>query len=95
MLEAIFNKSLEEFFENDATNIVNDVSVRSLCARLASILEKFTRQHDEFKNYFADVEYNRKQNGEIKTILEGDFKVINITCDLILHSRGTVLSMII
>ncbi|MDY4348487.1 hypothetical protein [Pectobacterium brasiliense] len=38
--------------------------------------------------YFADVEYNRKQNGKVKTIMDGDFNIVRINCDLILHSRG-------
>lgn len=88
ILEEIFNQSLEEFFRLEADNIVNGVSERNLCARLAVILEKFTREHKKYKNYFADTEYNRKQNGEIKTIFKGKSKVVKITCDLILHSRG-------
>ena len=38
-------------------------------------------------NYHVDVEYNRNQ-GRIKTIIADDFSIVNITCDLIVHSRG-------
>lgn len=43
---------------------------------------------DGFTGYYADVEYNRKQNGEVKTIINENAKVIRITADLIVHSRG-------
>lgn len=34
-----------------------------------------------------DVEYNRNA-GHIKSIINEEIKVIHITCDLIIHSRG-------
>ena len=40
-------------------------------------------------NYFADPEYNRKQNGEIKTIMDENETIIQISSDLLIHSRGT------
>lgn len=43
-------------------------------------------------NYFADTEYNRKQNGAVKTILDGQMKVVPINCDLLLHSRGQIVA---
>jgi hypothetical protein len=43
-------------------------------------------------DYFVDAEYNRKQEGQLKTILNNQQRVINITCDLILHSRGRSIS---
>jgi hypothetical protein len=43
------------------------------------------------RGYFADPEYNRKQHGHVKTILSANMEVINITCDLIVHSRGRVI----
>ena len=39
-------------------------------------------------SYYADLEYNRKQGGRIKTILDDDMEVVTINCDIILHSRG-------
>lgn len=38
--------------------------------------------------YFADAEYNRKQNGQIKTIIDENMEEVKVQCDLILHSRG-------
>ncbi|HEX8301302.1 hypothetical protein [Sphingomonas sp.] len=43
-----------------------------------------------FGQYRADTEYNRKQGGQVKTILDEAMHVVRITCDLILHSRGRV-----
>lgn len=42
----------------------------------------------EFKEYYVDVEYNRNEN-KLKTIRNGNYEIIAITCDLIIHSRGT------
>jgi hypothetical protein len=43
----------------------------------------------EFNNYFTDVEYNRNE-GRVKTIIDEDFEILDITCDLIVHSRGSM-----
>ncbi|MEI7184930.1 hypothetical protein WCT96_16495 [Pectobacterium carotovorum] len=87
MLDDIFFKALETFFAKERSNISNGVSERNLCARLARYIESEAEEIG-LNGYYADVEYNRKQNGEVKTIIDGDFKVIRISCDLILHSRG-------
>lgn len=90
MLSHIFDQSLKEFFGNEVKQILSGVSERNLCARLSLKLQKFANENG-FEGYYADPEYNRKQNGRIKTILDDDMKVINITCDLILHSRGEII----
>ncbi|EKS9202527.1 hypothetical protein PUZ01_002298 [Enterobacter cloacae] len=87
MLDNIFFKALETFFAKERTNISIGISERNLCARLARYIESEVDKN-ELVGYYADVEYNRKQNGEVKTIIDGDLKVIRISCDLILHSRG-------
>src|SRR3546814_18128724 len=43
-----------------------------------------------YDGYRADTEYNRKQGGQVTTILDETMHVVRITCDLILHSRGRV-----
>ncbi|WP_448249870.1 hypothetical protein [Thalassotalea agariperforans] len=90
MLAQIFEQSLHQFFEREAQNILSGVSERNLCSRLAIPLEAITHQNG-LTDYYADTEYNRKQNGMVKTMLDDDLQVINITCDLILHSRGEVM----
>ena len=91
MLTQIFEQSLEQFFQREAQNILSGVSERNLCSRLAIPLETITHQNG-LSTYYADTEYNRKQNGRVKTMLDDDMQVINITCDLILHSRGEVMA---
>lgn len=49
------------------------------------------KNHTEFSKYYVDIEYNRNK-GKIKTIINGEYKVLNITCDIILHSRGENIS---
>ena len=65
-------------------------SERNLCARLACILER-TAHEVGFNDYTADVEYNRKQNGRVKTIVDDKMREVQITADLILHSRGKII----
>ncbi|MGS2764806.1 hypothetical protein [Sinomicrobium sp. M5D2P9] len=59
----------------------NTMSVDSLERFI--LLEKY-----ELSEYYSDPEYNRKQNGEIKTILDHEMKEVKINCDVIIHSRG-------
>ena len=87
MLEKLFNMALEEFFTREARNIHSGVSERNLCGRLSLPLERVSKEYG-LKGYYADTEYNRKQDGLVKTILDDNYQIINITCDLILHSRG-------
>jgi hypothetical protein len=84
---SLFNNALRRFLDREATSIRNDTSERHLCARLAMQFELLLAQY-RLDGYYADPEYNRKQNGRIKTIVSGDTEVIRVTCDLILHSRG-------
>ena len=48
-------------------------------------------QSEGFEGYYTDVEYNRNR-GNIKTVkktIKGPTEhIINVTCDLIMHSRG-------
>ena len=87
LLNDIFTKTIEIFFVKELDNILKDVNERNLCGRLAIYLDNLARENN-LDGYFADPEYNRKQNGQIKTILDDEMNVININCDVILHSRG-------
>lgn len=90
MLSRVFEQALKQFFSLERQNILSGVSERNLCARLAMQLETFAHENG-FDGYYADPEYNRKQNGKVKTILDNDMRVVSITCDLILHSRGEIM----
>ncbi|TGG93832.1 hypothetical protein E4656_06455 [Natronospirillum operosum] len=90
MLSQVFNEALKAFLQAEAQNIISGVSERNLCARLAMPLQMMASDNG-YAGYYADPEYNRKQNGKVKTILDDDMQVVNITCDLILHSRGEIM----
>jgi hypothetical protein len=70
---------------------LSGVSERNLCGGLAIVFSQKLLPHG-FGKYHADLEYNRKQNGEIKTILDDKHTVVTINCDLIVHSRGESIS---
>ena len=89
-LLSIFYRANKDFLIKDESNILRDVSERSLCASLKSQLEKHL-DNTRFREYYVDAEYNRNED-KIKAILtdrgtsrEAKVKVV---CDLIVHSRG-------
>jgi hypothetical protein len=88
-LDGIVEPALADFFSKELSLLLDDVSERCLCTRLAMHLETHMKNSDLI-GYYADTEYNRKQDGQVKTILNGDMKIISITCDLIVHSRGEI-----
>ena len=83
----IFSSSLQTLLHEEAQEIIEGVNERNNCARWAMYLQQ-EAQNQGLEEYIADAEYNRKQNGQIKTILDGEGKVVTINCDLILHTRG-------
>lgn len=87
VLNGVLAQALDEFFVREADALVTNVSERNSCGRLALYLEGAAHKAG-LTGYVADPEYNRKQGGKVKTILDRDMKVISISCDLILHSRG-------
>jgi len=89
-LNQIITPALDDFFTNELSSILADVAERNLCARLAMHLENHMKAVG-LVGYYADPEYNRQQEGQVKTILDGNLEVIQITCDLIVHSRGEIL----
>lgn len=88
-LKKLFIDSLDDFVNNDATLIEDDVNERSLCSRLAMYIQSRSNAAG-LKEYVCDTEYNRKQEGRVKTIVNLESVVINITPDIILHSRGRI-----
>lgn len=87
LLDKIFKDSTDKFLAEEAENIINGVTERNLCGRLAIYLTDKLRKN-KILNYYADTKYNRKQNGRVKTILDDELNVITIQCYLIVHSRG-------
>ncbi|HEY0975695.1 MAG TPA: hypothetical protein VGE57_14500 [Solimonas sp.] len=65
------------------------MSERSTCSRLAHYIE-LQLEYENVSGYYADVEYNRKQRGKVKTIIINEEQIVSITPDLIVHSRGEI-----
>lgn len=86
---SIFIDSSNEFLASEAELIVSGVSERCLCGAFMLIIRKHLDK-TEFHSYYTDIEYNRNFDGKIKTIIDSKMQVTNITCDLIVHSRGEI-----
>ena len=91
MVAQIFEEAFQLFLSNEERNIISGVSERNLCGRFAIYLEGLKDKYGVSK-YYADTEYNRKQGGKIKTIINEKMEVIVINCDVIFHSRGEVVN---
>lgn len=91
LIRQIFENSIDIFFQNEVQQVLEGVNERNNCGRLSIYMQQAARNKG-LTQYFADPEYNRKRNREVKTILDGQMRVIRINCDLILHSRGQVIA---
>ena len=86
--------SLCRLYDMDYDNIRFGVSERNICGRLAhhmeNIMREFDRDHnsDLFIQYFADVEYNRMGNGELKRYENSEHLPQYMVADLLIQSRG-------
>jgi hypothetical protein len=87
LLRTIFDLTLDKFFACETQEVLEGVNERNNCSRMSIYMQHIAEAHN-LQGYFADAEYNRKQDGMVKTILDGEYKVVTINCDLILHSRG-------
>jgi hypothetical protein len=85
--ELIFDDALTAFLEYEGSWLLSDVSERNTCGRLAIFIERQLKQERIFE-YYTDTEYNRKQSDQVKTIINKELRVLPITADLIVHSRG-------
>ncbi|CUB30296.1 hypothetical protein DFO69_0111 [Bacillus subtilis] len=81
-----FEKTSISFLKEQKAFISSGISERSLCGELMKYLTSEIRK-TTFSDYHVDVEYNRNK-GKKKTILNERRKVIPITSDIIIHSRG-------
>lgn len=88
--ESIFDAALDAFLQAEKVLLFSDVNERSTCGRLALYLER-QMERERIAGYYADVEYNRKQGAQVKTVINDDLRVIAITPDVIVHSRGEIL----
>lgn len=80
--------SLRILYEEDYFNIAAGVSERNICARLAHHMENVMHEMNDYNDYYADVEYNRKNDGTGKN-WESPHKVpLPMVADLIVHKRN-------
>ncbi len=86
-VDLVFEDALSSFLDAEGRSLLTGVSERNTCGRLAIYLQR-QLELDGFTGYYADVEYNRKQDSQVKTIINESLEVIQITPDLIAHTRG-------
>ena len=98
-LKELFLIANQSFLEDAKELLVNKASERALCGALLLHLNRQMLRSDGFDGYYTDIEYNRNRGNQnrnntrepIKTIRHENGQIDNITCDLIMHSRGTIL----
>ena len=87
----IFEQANKNFLIKDRSLLYTQVSERTLCGALMLHINDIIKKDNSFNGYYVDVEYNRNK-GAIKTIQKTirdiQEKILRVTCDLILHSRG-------
>lgn len=94
VLHDILIPSICILYKEDFSNIRFDVSERNICARLAHHMENIMREYDAkngtsfFMSYYADVEYNRMGNGDMKYYEDSLKRPKYMVSDLLIQSRG-------
>jgi hypothetical protein len=87
----LFEDANERMIIQDKYLFISKVSERTLCGALMLHLHELIKE-TKYKDYHVDVEYNRNKGSKLqtfkKTIRKLDNSIININCDLIVHSRG-------
>lgn len=85
---SLFEKANNSFLKRESSLLDSGVSERTLCGALAQCIDNLICNDGSYDGYHVDVEYNRNNDGRIKTIINDEMEVLKINCDLILHSRG-------
>lgn len=88
IIYGILVPSLQKLYEMDYFNIRNGVSERNICARLAHHMEIIMHENNEYRGYFADVEYNRKNDSSGKHYDNNQNVSATMVADLIVHKRN-------
>ena len=96
VLRVLIRKSVEELYRKDLNLICQDQSERSICARLAFILQE-ALYINEIKDYYSDVEIKRldKDHQENRRSTKATNKnrkktEPKIYCDILIHSRRDI-----
>ena len=94
ILHDILIPSIRMLYREDFSNIRFGASERNISARLAHHMENIMREYDAknstslFKRYYADVEYNRMGNGDMKFYEDSQKRPRYMVSDLLIQSRG-------
>jgi hypothetical protein len=88
-LEDVFHEALAEFLANEIALVHKDAHEQSLCGRLAIYMDRAKDRHG-YESYYVDVEYNRRGEGRKQILHPLTGQHIDVTCDLLLHSRGNL-----
>lgn len=83
----LFLTANSNMMKNNSNLFYSGSSERSICGALMLSVYDCLR-NTPFHEYYVDVEYNRNRGGLVKTIIDKNQVITNVTCDLILHSRG-------
>lgn len=93
IINDILVPSFKRLYQEDFDNIRLGVSERNICARLALHMEKIIRDYDiinhtcYFQKYYADVEYNRMGNGDLKQYENSEHRPKYMVSDLLIQSK--------
>lgn len=94
IIEEILLPAIKRLYKIDYDNIRLQVSERNICARLALHIENIMYEYDQlhenkvFEGYYADIEYNRMGDGDLKQYENSDHRPKYMVSDLLIHSRG-------
>lgn len=83
----LFLNANDNMLKNNSALFYSNSSERSICGALMLNIHDYLCK-TPFREYYVDVEYNRNCGGLVKTIIDKNEVITNVTCDLILHSRG-------
>lgn len=94
IINEILVPSLQRLYKVDYKNIYYGVSERNICARLAHHIEVKMCKYDKtnhsclFSGYYADVEYDKMNDGDTKQFEDTMSQPRPMVSDLLIHSRG-------
>ena len=90
----LFRRNISNLVENSLRNLISNewgyiksgVHERSVCGRLGTLLESDVKSFG-LHGYFADIEYNRMLDNDLKLIMDENGNPAKINADLIVHGR--------
>ena len=92
IINEVLIPALRKLYETDYDNIRFGVSERNICARLSHHMENIMREYDMtsgglFIGYYAEVEYNRMGNGDLKHYENSKHVPQYMVSDLLIMNR--------